>query len=53
MNQNDSSGFLIKPWPVLLDHYNHVPISLFLIELLLTIDETPYIQSATDAIATG
>ncbi|EGQ9764952.1 hypothetical protein FWP46_21200 [Vibrio alginolyticus] len=21
MNQNDSSGSLIKPWPVLLDHY--------------------------------
>ncbi len=21
MNQNDSSGFLIKPWPVLLDHF--------------------------------
>ena len=24
MNQNVSSGFLIKPWPVLLDHYNVV-----------------------------
>lgn len=21
MNQSDSSGSLIKPWPVLLDHY--------------------------------
>ena len=23
MNQNVSSGFLIKPWPVLLDHYSN------------------------------
>lgn len=49
MNQNDSSGSLIKPWPVLLDHYTmYMEISP-----LMNIVFTPFIYYERHAESNG